>query len=78
MKILLRRQGTCHECIGTPQRLEDARKGSISVPKPHDKAKCLGAGAETQEVALPGFLGPMHRLIEARGSEGQGEYHWMK
>lgn len=57
--------------------MEDVRKGSISFPKPRNKATCLAAGAETKEVAVPGFLGLMHRLIEARGSEGHGDYHWM-
>lgn len=62
MKTSLRRQGACHECKRTPRRLGDARQGNASFPKSCDKAKCLGAGAETKEVAVPGFLCLVHGL----------------
>lgn len=60
MKISLRRQSTGHECKRTPQGVGDASEGSISFPKPRDKAKCLGPGAQTKEVAVPGFLCLVH------------------
>lgn len=83
MKISLRRQGTCHECRRTPQGEGDARKGNVSFPKSRDKAKHLGAGAQTKEVAgRPRLLclctASSHRLTEQSGSEGHGEQHRVK
>lgn len=61
MKISLRRQGTCHECRRTPQGEGDARKSNVSFPKSRDKAKHLGAGAQTKEVAgRPRLSLPLH------------------
>lgn len=83
MKISLRRQGTCHECRRTPQGEGDARKGNVSFPKSCDKAKHLGAGTQTKEVAgrprlLCLYTASSHRLTEQSGSEGHGEQHWVK
>lgn len=76
MKILLRRQGTCHECKRTPRRLGDARKGKV-FPKSCDKAKYLGAGAETKNGAVPDSFALCaangHLLMEQSSSEGHGE-----
>lgn len=38
------------------QRLGDATKGGVSLPKSCNKAKCLGAVTETKAVVVSGFL----------------------